>query len=105
MTKSLTEKWKNEQLEDGFYWLKVNVGCGDYIDIVKYNSDDVDFARYYNDCIKEVIEKVPSYEEYQVLLSDQLAKNEVVEINAELLHKIEQLEKQIKMVEYKGKVK
>ena len=105
MTKTLTEKWKDEQLEDGFYWLKVNVGSGDYIDIVKYNSDDVDFVRYYNDCIKEVVEKVPSYEEYQVLLSDQLAKNEAVEINAELLHKIEQLENRIKMIEYKGKVK
>ena len=35
------------------------------------------------DCIK-VLAPVPSYEEYQQLLSDQLAKNEGVEINAEL---------------------
>ena len=34
-----------------------------------------------------------------------MAKREADEINAELLHKIEELEKQIKMVEYKGKVK
>lgn len=52
MTKSLTKRLKDKQLEDGFSWLKINIGSGGCIDIAKYNSDDVDFARYYNFYIK-----------------------------------------------------
>lgn len=47
----------------------------------------------------EVLSEVPSYEEYQQLLSDQLAKNEGVEINAELearLKKTQELELEVR---------
>ena len=68
MSKELTEKWKDETLKGGFYWLKVDVGGGEYIDIVEYDEDSKDFVRYYNDYIKEVIAPVPSYEEYKELV-------------------------------------
>lgn len=67
MTESLTEQWKDETLKSGFYWLKVDVGGGEYIDIVEYDEDDKDFVRYYDDCIKEVLAPVPSYEECKQL--------------------------------------
>ena len=63
---------------DEHYYLKLKNGK---VEVQKFIGG---FVLRNDDEIAEVLEKVPSYEEYQKLLSDQLAKNEGVEINAEL---------------------
>ena len=77
---NLTEQWNKGKLPEGDYYIKRRNGDTLYDNIDSHgvwrNSIDED--------IVEVLAKVPSYEEYQKLLSDQLAKNEGVEINAEL---------------------
>lgn len=84
----LTDKWKKGELKAGYYYVKNEFG----------NVFPTEYSEEYdsiNDCgvlgfwyevseITEVIDKVPTYKEYQALLSDQLAKNDGVEINAEL---------------------
>ena len=88
MTKTLTEKWKDETLKGGFYWLKVDVGGGEYIDIVEYDEDSKDFVRYYNDYIKEVLAPVPSYYEYKEMEHIKeclkLSRNKVVKLQERL---------------------
>ena len=71
---NLTDKWKKGKLPEGFYYVR----CA--------WSDEVEIRYVHNgvDEWQEIIAEVPSYEEYQKLLSYQLAKNEGVEINAEL---------------------
>lgn len=88
----LTEQWKKGELPSGWYYVKNefgNIFPSDYSEDYDYISDTVikDFFTEVSE-IKEVIEPVPSYEEYQKLLSDQLAKNEGEEINAELEHRL-----------------
>lgn len=77
---NLTEQWKQKKLpRRKDYYVRYN--CYDRIMcsyLTKYN----DFCD--EGVVEEVLAEVPSYEEYQKLLSDQLAKNEGVEINAEL---------------------
>lgn len=85
MTKSLTEQWENEELKDGFYFINVDFGDGDYIDIVKYSATTKYFLRYRNDNIKEVLAPVPSYDEWQAELDS----------NDELLNVQKRLEKQL----------
>lgn len=85
---NLTEKYKKGELKAGYYYVKNefgNVFPTDYSE--EYDSiNDSGVLGFWNEVseITEVIDKVPTYKEYQVLLSDQLAKNEGVEINAEL---------------------
>ncbi len=84
----LTEQWKKGELKAGYYYVKNefgNIFPTDYseeYDII----NDSGVLGFWNEVseITEVIDKVPTYEEWQALLSDQLAKNEGVEINAEL---------------------
>lgn len=76
---NLTEKWRKGELPSGWYWVEGSRAEGIYA----YN------AEYLNNMYRprngeRIIEKVPSYDEYEALLSDQLAKNEGVEINTEL---------------------
>ena len=82
---NLTEKWKKGELPSGRYWVKTSYQ-GAIIPL--YYSEDYGFEyddHFYDfEEISEVLAEVPSYEEYQKLLSDQLAKNEGEEINAEL---------------------
>lgn len=80
MSKELTEKWKNGEIDDGLYYFKlpsekivITSKWGIIESVWKDRNDEI-----------ECLAPVPSYEEYQALLSDQLAKNEGVEINAEL---------------------
>ena len=85
---SLTDKWKKGELPAGYYYVKNefnNIFLSDYSESYNSINDAVikDFFTVVSE-IKEVLGRVPSYEEYQQLLSDQLAKNEGVEINAEL---------------------
>lgn len=70
---NLTDKWKKGELKEGLYWVKHD-GIINILDNLEIALTNVD----------EVLAEVPSYDEYQKLLSDQLAKNEGVEINAEL---------------------
>lgn len=107
MTKTLTEKWKDGELNGGYYYVLLYGEKYPMIDHTKYNllSHKIEWETFDSNAVESVVEEVPSYEEYQALLSDQLAKKEADEINAELLHKIEELEKQVKMIELKGTVK
>jgi len=75
---NLTEQWKKGELPDGWYYVR----CA--------WSDEVEIRYVHNgvDDWQEIIAEVPSFEEYQKLLSDQLAKNEGEEINAELEHRL-----------------
>lgn len=77
---TLTEQHRSGKLErNRDYFVKVN----DKV-VSIYLDGDNDFI-YYGHIIKpEVLAAVPTYEEYLALLSDSLAKNEGVEINAEL---------------------
>ena len=76
MSKELTEQWRNGTLKDGFYYVK--------------EDEDIRISpcsRHYllgvlKDC--EVLAPVPTYEEYLKLESDSLAKQEGVELVAEL---------------------
>ena len=86
----LTEQWKKGELPNGYYWIRVFWGG---MVIMAYHTAfdglfELDDHYYDEDEISEVLAKVPSYEEYQKLLSDQLAKNEGEEINAELEHRL-----------------
>lgn len=79
VSKTLTEKWHKGELPSGWYWVKgvraegIYAYTSEYLNNIDRPADG-----------EKIVEKVPSYEEYQKLLSDQLAKNEGVEINAEL---------------------
>lgn len=92
---NLTEQWKKGKLEEyKRYYCKTvwfedifmarchNKGQNDEwwtLENEKYSYNNVHHIKDI-----EVLAEVPSYEEYKQLLSDQLAKNEGEEINAEL---------------------
>lgn len=81
VSKTLTEKWKKGDLPNGWYYVRLI--RGEYrIDL--YINGKNEWIDCPDNIIDAVICEVPSFEEYQKLLSDQLAKNEGVEINAEL---------------------
>lgn len=76
---NLTEQWKKGELPEGDYYL--DIGSDTIIDYWVCNHWN---WTEYDSRIKAVLCEVPTYDEYQQLLSDQLAKDEGVEINAEL---------------------
>ena len=87
---NLTEKWKKGELPNGWYYVRLI--RGEYrIDL--YINGKNEWIDCPDDIIDTVVCEVPSYEEYQQLLSDQLAKNEGAEINAELEAENAQLKK------------
>mgnify|MGYP006988966982 CR=1 FL=1 len=94
----LTELWKKGELPEGRYYVENNNGI---IGMLYWSE----IAGWYD--IKEVKAKVPTYEEYQALLSDQLAKNEGAEIVAELNAKNKKLKYDIETYhsQYKALVK
>ena len=82
MSKELTEKWKNGELDDGWYYLKVKselANCPvisecvtNYSQLEPYS----DFYEYDDSHIKEVIEPVPNYNELTLMSGNYiLAKN------------------------------
>lgn len=79
---NLTEQWKQGKLQGVWYYIKVIPDFEYSNDIAFYTGGY--FELYSEQDIEQVLAPVPTYEEYQALLSDQLAKNEAVEINAEL---------------------
>ena len=91
----LTEKWKKGELIEGkkYYCESKNIvdifeaECcckGQNDEWWKLKNEKHCFNNVYHKNDIKVLAPVPSYTEYQALLSDQLAKNEGVEINAEL---------------------
>ena len=78
----LTEKWKKGELPEGWYW--VDYYSVDGAVMLEYIPQHNGFGYEEKTLVQRVVSQVPTYEEYQALLSDQLAKNEGVEINAEL---------------------
>lgn len=79
----LTDKWKKGELPEGDYFLDI----GNDIIIDYWVCNHWNWIEY-DSRIKEVLCECPTYEEYQALLSDQLAKKEGEEINAELVQKM-----------------
>ena len=64
MTKTLTEQWRSGNLKKSFYYLKFPDTETSEI----YNLYDMEKFRYVQDSEKiEVLDEVPSYEEYQLL--------------------------------------
>jgi hypothetical protein len=87
----LTEQWQKGELPAGWYW------CECYKEEIKilyydrdcFELDDPETKNYYfflkKDCEEiTILAPVPTYSEYLALQSDSLAKNEGVEIVAEL---------------------
>ena len=88
---ALTEQWQKGELPNGIYY--VELLDGDIMIAYMYKMRSCKkivyrvktFKGYITkNQMKAVLYKVPTYEEYQALLSDKLAKNEGVEVNAEL---------------------
>lgn len=69
MTKTLTEQWREGTLESGWYYVVIE--WNDEIRMLYFEGDyflDTDVPLD-NDNIKEVLDAVPSYEEYMELVS------------------------------------
>ena len=106
MSKELTEQWRNGTLENGFYYVKI------YNDVVVTSEyfKDIDDEYFYNlnyDEVVEVLAPVPTYDQFsqmvkkverleQLLESETLAKQEGVEIVAELEYRLKEAENVIK---------
>ena len=68
----LTGKWKNGELESGYYYVIVKEEFSNRIDF--YNSSATIWSYHSNDVINQVLAPVPSYEEWK-FASEQLNKN------------------------------
>jgi hypothetical protein len=92
----LTELWQKGELPSGWYYVRLI--RGEYrIDL--YINGKNEWIDCPDNIIDTVVCEVPSYEEYQKLLSDQLAKIEGEEIVAELeerLKKTQELELELR---------
>ena len=91
----LTEQWKKGELKDGYYYVRdmtsiLPAKLGQCDNQFYFSGNEVGYG-YEENTELEVLAPVPDYNEYQKLLSDSLAKNEAVEINAELEAKIKDL--------------
>ena len=93
-SEQLTEQWKKGKLPSGEYYIKIE-GVEDRA----CYFTGFGFAEAEAEDVEQILAPVPDYEEYQKLLSDQLAKNEGEEINAELearLKKTQELELELR---------
>ena len=77
MSKELTEKWKNGELENGYYWCRL---LDNEVDVFMCHlvAGHFEFST-----IKEILAPVPSYEELQKLKEQLQEANEVVKLYAE----------------------
>ena len=80
---NLTEQYSKGELEEGYYYVK-----SDWFDGV-----DIRYIHNRLDDWKEILDSVPTYDEYIKLLSDSVAKIEGEEINAELQEENARLKK------------
>ena len=93
MSKELTEKWKNGELDCGWYYIKIYWGAG-YDTIFDYNTANGEFADFGKKSVKEVLAPVPSYDEHNELKQD----NKYLKSGIETRDKqIEQLEKRLEI--------
>lgn len=94
---TLTEQWGKGELSEGKYWIKLN--WGDEIIMADYCGGLFELDDHWYDAeeVLEVLAEVPTYKEYQQLLSDQLAKQEGEEIIAELEHENLLLKEELKI--------
>lgn len=96
MTKSLTEKWKDGELEEGFYYiLFASRFDKDYIAIDMFIQDEKDFMYSCCEDVKEVLAPVPSYDEFvqqREFVKDH--QNVLIE-NMNLKLKVDKLEKKL----------
>lgn len=90
---NLTELWKKGELPEGWYYVK---DIHNKVRLDRYFKETDNFEYLEDWEVGEVLAQVPSYEEYQKFLSDQLAKNEGEEINAELQAENKQLKDLLK---------
>ena len=79
MTKTLTEQWKDMELEHGLYYVRSNynnifVGLPYGINMMRV----IDNGCFDVDSIKEVLAPVPSYEEWKRLQEQLNEANEVI---------------------------
>ena len=99
MTKTLTEQLKNGTLKDGVYYIKDNdnilIGLRYSLTMTRLIDDGCPSV--------EVLEPMPSYDEYQALLSDQLAKIEGEEIIEELKAEMNELLKKNEVLKVENK--
>ena len=78
MSKELTEKWKNGELDCGWYYIKIYWGAG-YDTIFDYNTANGEFADFGKKSVKEVLAPVPTFDEYQKLKEQLEEANAVIE--------------------------
>lgn len=87
MSKELTEQWRNGTLPAGDYYLKHTDGR-----ILIYWFNGVEFRFIYNVFIKEVLAKVPTYDQFVEL-------TEKADLFSQLVKKVEELESRLKEAE------
>jgi len=88
---NLTEQLKKGKLKLGEHYYYTTI-FSPTVHIQNFTRDVISFQDF-KETVAEVLAPVPSYEEYQSLLSDQLAKNEGVEINNELEERLKKTQK------------
>ena len=71
----LTEKWKAGELEEGYYYIKVNKTLS-YVEIDYYHifGETKYWSGNDEEDICEIIDKVPSYKEYQEIKNGKMKK-------------------------------
>lgn len=96
----LTDKWKKGELPSGYYYVKNefgNIFPSDYSEDYDCISDTVikDFFTEVSE-IKEVVEPVPSYEEWQLMQDDnKRLKHDVGNLGYKIKNQRKEIERQI----------
>lgn len=101
MTKSLTWQWKNGELKKGKYFYIKTEGYPYNVTIITKKWLEKNRHKEHTKIV-DVLDKVPTYREYSLMKE---ANEYMGKQHNYLIEKIEQLKEQIKMVEWKGKVK
>lgn len=88
----LTDKWKKGELPSGYYYVKNefgNIFPSDYSEDYDYISDRVikDFFTEVSE-IKDVLEKVPSYEEWKETLQALDAAHKAIKMEDETINRL-----------------
>ena len=79
---NLTDKWKQGKLLNGIYWVKYKNG---FIDMEEYIGHHDGFCYEEKELIKEVLDEVPSYEEWQAKLEENAQLKELLKRAKEIL--------------------
>lgn len=88
MTKTLTDKWRAGNLKKSFYYLKFP----DTETAEIYNLYDMEKFRYVQDSEKiDVLDEVPSYEEYNDLIQQNVNQESAIETYIERIKELEEI--------------